>query len=289
MDNFSYFHLCNHRIKKSARDGEITTIDVESGSGFTDVIINGAVVLELLEVRVLEYDPNIRESVDFYYDNTEREQTYEDDDEDGLYDQADHILVDYSKYFIPGATISEPLPSGMYEPTLHNRIRWSVKPPIKYQVKAKVKYTHQAYENFLPANCPVCGGKGWFIDILNKDGAFEVPTGIQKIAQRIVKDLLTEVKSQRFNLDYGTTVKKDGLANSADDNQLFDNIRMAVSDVENNYLNQQQNIITQLEPDEILFELITDDVSRLSTNLTIVIIRLRIRTAMQEETFQLGF
>jgi hypothetical protein len=289
MDNFSYFHLCNHRIRKTPSDGEETLLTVHAGKDLIDVLINAAIVLEILEVRALEYDPKDVEIIDFYYDNDEKEQDYDDADQgEAYYDDKNEFVVDYSKYFQEGETISDPLPRGFYQAMLHNRIKWGVKPPKKYQVKAKVRYTTITFENYKPFECPICNGKGWFVDIMDKDGMFKVASGIVKIAQRVVKDLMTEKQSQLFDLDYGKEIKKDSQRFSNDDEQLFNSIRMTISEVEDDYLNEQQEVIRNLQNDEILQALITDKVSRHPTNPTIIIIQLRIRTMSEEQLFQIG-
>lgn len=290
LDNFTYFHLCNHRLRKSAREGVVTDIVVESSDNLIDTVINGAVLLEIYEVRALEYDTADAEIIDLYYDNDKRDQTYDDvDPGDAYYDEQDLYIVNYGKYFKEGNTASEPLPKSFYEPILHNRIRWIVKPPRKYQVSAKVRYTHEAYDNYRPTDCPICGGRGWFIDILSKDGTFERPIGIVKVAQRIVKDFLTEVGTQLFDPTYGTNVKKQAMLNSSDDEMLFNSIRAAASEVEDQYLTDQQNMITALELDETLISLNVENVYRLSQKRTVVIVQLRIRTQTDEQVFKFGY
>ena len=289
MDSFTYFHLCDHRIKKSARDGEVVTLFVDHGKDLIDIVVNGAVVLEIYEVRAVDYDKDDAEIIDFYYDNDQREQTYDDvDPGEAYYDEKEIYIVNYGKYFENGENISRPLPPSYYEPILHNRIRWIVKPPQRYQVLAKIKYTYDSYENYRPIDCPICGGKGWFIDILNKDGEFGTPDGVIKIAQRVVKDLLTELGTQVFDPTYGTTVKREVVANSADDDAVFNSIRMAVSVVEDQYLTDQQALITTLEPEETLTALNVEDVYRLTAKPTVIFLQLRITNLTDQQVFKFG-
>lgn len=290
MDQFRYFHLCDHKIQKSPTEGEASEIVVTTSGDQIDTLINGAIVLEIHEVRVLEYNPKDFEIRDFYYDNQYRDQTYDDvDPGESYYDERDLFIVDYSKFFKPGKTISDPLPPEFYEPTLHNRIRWLVKPPLKYQVKAKVRYTHIAYTTYPASECPICGGKGWFVDILSKNKRFEEISGIEKIAQRVVKDLLTELGTQILDLTYGTTLKQEATLNVTNDDQLFNLIRMTVSDVEDVYLADQQEKISDLPETEILLGLTTDEVFRSSKNPTVIVIQIRLRTAVEEQAFRIGF
>jgi hypothetical protein len=181
------------------------------------------------------------------------------------------------------------LPDTFYAPILHNRIQWNVKPPKKYQVTAEVRFSNAGYQIYRAADCPVCGGLGWFVDILNKNGQFQQPTGIAKVAQRVVKDFLTELGTSVFDDAYGTTIKRDAMDYVADDESLFNQIRISVSNVEDGYLDDQQNVIRDLSSDEILQSLMVEDVYRSTQNPTLVIVRLKIETVDESKTFQLGF
>lgn len=290
MDSFKYFHICDHRRRIPAESSNDFTIDVETGGTQIDTVLRGGILLEVNEIRVLEYDPNDVQIIDFFYDNESRLQRYEDTvPGQSYYDERELFIVDYSRYFpISGSDVSNKLPPSFYEPVLHNRLRWLVKPPKKYRIIGKVRYTHDRYETFHQRDCPFCAGKGWFIDILNKEGAFQNSTGPYRIAQRVVKDLLTVKNTQRFDEAYGTTLKTEALYLSEDDDRLFDLIRMTVSEVEDEYLSEQQEKLQQLDPDETLLTLITEDIRRSPSNRTVVMIRLRIVTRESSETFQLG-
>lgn len=265
------------------------TFSIESNDEQIQILTNGAAIINIQEVRALEYD-EVSEIVDAYYDNLDSEQTYDDKDPgEAYYDDKKQFLVDYSKYFQEGKEISDPLPDTFFVPILHNRIQWSVKPPRKYQVTAEVRFSSVGYQTYRSVDCPVCGGLGWFVDILNKNGQFQQPTGIAKVAQRVVKDFLTEMGTQLFDNDYGTTIKKDAMDYTADDETLFNQIRITVSNVEDGYLDDQQNIIRQLSSDEILQSLIVEDVFRSAQNPALVIVRLKIETVDETKVFQLGF
>lgn len=289
VDNFSYFHLCDHQIQRVQNKGTVMIFPIESNNEPIQVLVNGGAVIRIQEVRVLEYDA-VTEIVDGYYDNIDNEQTYDDKDPGEVYyDDKKRFVVDYSKYFQEGEKLSNPLPNDFYSPILHNRIEWLVRPPKKYQVTAEVRFLHSGYQTYRAAECPICGGLGWFIDILNKNGQFQQPKGIEKIAQRVVKGFLTEVGTQMFDDSYGTTVKKDAMRLSSNDDSLFNEIRIAISNVEDEYLNDQQNIITQLSSDEILLSLSAENVFRSTQNPTTVFIHLKIETSEDEKIFQLGF
>ena len=288
MDEFSYFHLCDHRIKKPLSAGDIKDITVTNSGKQIDTVINAAIVHEVFEVRVLEGN-NDAEIEDFFYDNEKRLQTYDDvDPGDSYYDDKEQFIVDYSKYFKEGNAVSEPLPPSFYEPILHNRLKWLVKPPKRYVVNAKVRYTNEQFYNYYPEDCPICAGKGWFVDILNKEGEFIVPTGIEKVAQRVVKDLLTQVGTQPFDPNYGTTIKEDLMVISGSDEDLFDALRLSVSSVEDQYLSAQQERLEYLSGDETLNALIIENVLRSAKNTNVIILQLRIQTEEEDRTFRLG-
>ncbi|MGG4438307.1 hypothetical protein AAXE64_27530 [Priestia megaterium] len=286
MDKFSYFHICDHRIKRSSRIGEVVTLDVENSGDLIDIIINGGVVLKIFEVRVLNYDKDDAEIIDFYYDNYMRTQTYDSTNPgESYYDEKEAFIINYGKFFKVGQNVSEPLPPGYYEPTLHNRIKWSIKPPIKYRVTAEVKYNAVEYDYHALADCPVCGGRGWFVDIFNQSGEFKTMKGVLQIAQRVIKDFLTEEGSHILDIDYGTKVKRRLIENSNDDEQLFNTIRMEVSTIEDAYLTQQQDRIMELSDEEVLQNLLVEDVSRSTKNPLVVIVKLRIITPLEDEIF----
>jgi hypothetical protein len=127
------------------------------------------------------------------------------------------------------------------------------------------------------------------VDLLNKNGAFVQPVGIIKVAQRVVKDFLTEVGTSIFDSNYGQKIRDDMLTYSNDDERLFDIIRLAFSSVEDNYLNNQQNIILTLQPDEILIDLSVESIYRNPSNATMIIVQLRIVTSTEDQVLQIGF
>lgn len=292
MDNFSYFHLCDHNIKQPIDQGQKVTILVNSSGGPVDIVINGATILQVLEVRAVEYDPNVVAISDFYYDNTDVDpsQTYDStDDSDSYYDDQAAYLVNYGQYFEKGATVSDLLPGGYYEPFLHNRLKWSVKPPVTYQVTAIVRYSGSQYKRYVDGDCPVCGGKGWFVDLLTKDGTFLQPEGVVKVAQRVVKDLLTELGTSILDINYGQTLRDDMVNYAKDEGQMFNLIQLAVSNVEDNYLNEQQMIITTLQSDEIMVSITVDSIARSPYKNTTIILQLRITTQTEDQVLQVGF
>ena len=289
MDLFSYYHICDHRILKNQRSGQVEEITVNSGKGQVHKIINGATVINILEIRVIEFDPNDRAVKDFYYD-TEDDQTYVDPDNgEGYYDEMEDFVVEYAPFFEPGKTISNPIPSGWYEPYLHNRVRWLVKPPIKYVVKATLKYTSQEYDTYTLNTCPICDGKGWFVDLFNRNGKFEKVSGVIKVGQRVLKDLITEVNTHPFDSTYGTELKKDVIGNMFLEEELEDYVRTVVSSVEDQYLTNQQEILNTLDDSEILTSLSVEKVYQSPTKKMRIMIDLVLETEETNQLLRVGF
>lgn len=287
MKDFQYLHLCNHTFKISKKDGVEREIVINNdGTSLIDIIVNKAVVLEIIEVRVLESRPYLK-IADFEYDNDKTLQTYEDvDSEDGYYDDSDNFVVDYSQYM--RFDLDGSLPKEFYEPTLHNRIRWNVRPPSKYVVKARILYSKNGEITYKPDECLRCQGKGWYVDILNNDGRFEVPTGVSKIVQRVVKDILTKAQSNRFDLSEGTMLHIQMTESKGDDERLFDDIRLIVSDVEDKYLTRQLDVLNELRDDETLVSLRVQNISRSKRNITMIFLELGVTTKNNYEIFRVA-
>lgn len=283
-----YFHLCNHQFKKQDYDGEIHDISVKNSKTQVDIIIDGATVLDIIEVRALMYDP-FKKIDPFFYDNEKKNQTYEDvDDEDGYYDDVNNRIIDYAQYFKDGETVSEPLPQEFYQSFLHNRIKWNVKPPTEYIVKAKVYFSGGKVMTYDIGDCPVCQGKGWFVDVLNFNGVYVEAEGITRIAQRVVKDFLTKVNSSIINLEYGTLVWSVIARGTTDDEVLFDDIRLILSEIEDNYIERQTERISELEDDEILVRLNTKQISRSSSDQRRIVIDLQIQTQAENRVLRIA-
>jgi hypothetical protein len=292
MMDFKFLHLCNHVFKSVNPEGEIREIEViHEGEDLIDLVIGGAVLLGIMEVRVIEVKP-FQKIDDFLYDNNKKLQTFEDvDSEDGYFDDAEGFIVDFSPYFkgVTPGNPSNPIPTEYYEPYLHNRIKWNVNPPIKYLVKGKVLF-HGGNKKTYPMNeCPRCQGNGWFVDILNQDGKFEESSGLSKIAQTIIKDFLTKLGSSVLDRDYGTLAHEQLALSNAEDNKMFDDLRLIVSEVEDKYLSKQASNLSNLNPDEILVALRINDVYRPTPQSRKIVMELKIITMVSNGLFRIAY
>ena len=275
---FQFFHLCDHRFNDSGRDESEHEITVVNSGKATDVVVNGATLLEIHDVFAIDYDP-LKKTVPFVYDNNQKTQTYEDtDEEDGYYDDADSYYIDYEQHFEKGSKISNALPHDYYQPFLHNRIKWNVKPPKKYIVKATVLFADGQYKTYTINDCPKCQGKGWFVDIVDNKGVFTRDKGLIKVTQRFIKDLLTEVNTNLLDTLYGTTVRQTIGNTRKDDELLFDEIRMIISEVEDKYISRQAERINELNPSEILETARCTNIFRPKQNPMAIVVELEIRT-----------
>lgn len=283
---YKYFHLCTHEGNRSDDQGERRIVQVKNDGTLIDVLIRAATVLRIEEVRVISYDEDL-DRKELVYDEPTGRYTYEDEDEDeGYYDDPAKNYLPYAEFFPEGAVISSPLPEYSYEPYVHNRIKWNVVPPQEYEVTIWVKFAESRKKTHEARSCPHCQGKGWFVDIIDNSGRFHLDEGIEKITQRIIKDLLTELYSSRLNLEYGTLLKQTVAAQSTDDEMLFDDIRMIVSEVEDNYLSRQSEFVSTLSLEETLRSCTVSRVQRSSRDKRGIVIELKIQTELEIGDFQ---
>lgn len=283
---FRFFHLCDHVLfnKDTAPHEREITIKTQ-GTGI-DILFDGGIVKSIKSVRAITYTPRVTRDT-FLYDNNKDSHTYEDvDEKDGYYDGSNYFYVNYDTYFKPGAVISEPLPTEFYRPFLHNRIKWSVEAPLTYLVEATVQFSTRRTESHTLSDCPQCQGKGWFADILDSKGRFHTDDGVMKIAQRVVKDLLTELQSSVLNLQYGTRIKQTTAGVVKEDEVLFDDIRLIVSEVEDRYLFRQQDEYDSINPDERLVKLWLRSIARSPKDVRRLVMELQIETEEEVKTFR---
>lgn len=289
MKEFKFLHLCDHTFKQTNADGVQREVIVKNKQGsLTDLLINGAVVLDIVEVRALEYTPVPRIS-EFLYDNPNKEQTYEDvNAEDAYYDKDDGFIIDYSKYFPAGASISQPLPNEFYEPFLHNRIKWNVSPPLKYRVTATILFKSGQKVLYTLEDCSRCQSKGWFVDLLDKNGTFQIATGMDRVIQKVIKALLTKLGTNVLDMTDGTTLNQSMSDYSGDDEKLFDDIRLILSEVEDRLLTAQSEFLDELADDEILVALRVQNIFRSKKNPTLIVLELKIDTIANSNTFRIS-
>lgn len=282
MDRFQFFHLCNHKFPLVATTPSVHTISVENSGDFIDILIERARILDIIEVRVTSL-PEVGPSAEFDFDN-EDDQNYEDlDVQDGYFDDDTTLNVDYRPFY----TNNIPIPSSYYGLYLHNRIKWSVKPPAAYSVTARVLFSSGDYQTYEKAECPRCQGNAWYIDLFNTNSVFQSATGIEYVAQRIIKDLFTEISSNPFDLTYGTTLQRQMFQMDLTDSALFNHIRSAVSDVQRQYLLRQAPLLTSLVPAERLISLAVANVERSPNFPSRILLDLMIRTEVDVQSLRI--
>lgn len=279
MDTFQYFHLCNHQFSTSESEPLLRTFTVQNSGDLIDILIERARLLDIIEIRVLEY-PSTPAPTEFEFDNTD-DQNYEDvDAQDGYFDDDTSLTVDYRNYFtlVNGAYQALPLPRSFYSPYLHNRIRWNVKPPNAYVVTAKVVFSASETVVYNRNDCPRCQGQSWYVDLVNTTHRFVEAAGIEFVAQRIIKDLFTEFGSNTFDATYGTLLRKQILQLETDDEGIFNYIRATVADVQNKYLFRQAPLLTNLPSTQRLVSLSVGNIERMAKSPFHIIVDLVIQT-----------
>lgn len=283
---YKYFHLCTHETKVNNDENNTRIVNVKNGGGLIDTLILGATVLEIAEIRVLEYDPSL-DRKELVYDEPTGRYTYEDEDEDeGFYDDPSVYFIKYGDFFPEGAVISEPLPRYAFEPYVHNRIKWNVTPPIEYEATIRVRFPKAGVMRHEPKDCPICQGKGWFVDLLSNHGRFNLDRGIEKIVQRILKDLLTELYTNKLSLEYGTMLNQVIATTNTDDEAMFDDIRMIVSEVEDLYLARQTEVASNLLKEESLRSCTVSKIHRSARDQRRIVLELRIQTESELRDFK---
>lgn len=282
MDRFQYFHLCNHTFSTSTTDPSIKTITVQNSGDLIDILIERARILDIISVYVAER-PVVGPSSDFNYDNLD-DQNYEDSDvQDGYFDDDELPLVDYRTYYDQNI----PLDASFYSLYLHNRIKWKVKPPFKYTVTAKIQFSAIEETVYDQPDCPRCQGNAWYIDLVNTFNVFQESAGIEYVAQRVVKDLFTEITTNLFDVNYGTTLQRQMFQMNLSDDTLFNHIRAAVADVQSNYLLRQAPILNQLMPNQRLVSLTVGNIQRGSDAVSRILVDLVIRTEQEIQSLRI--
>jgi hypothetical protein len=149
-----------------------------------------------------------------------------------------------------------------YEPFTHNKIMWvgihKPNPGDTYIVDYETtKLTATQYDD--PENCPRCGGKGWYVGLLDNDeNKIYSVTGINKMMQDIIKIMLT-IK----NSNYGTLIPSMAGTQSADIDTMVTQIASAIRDVESQYMKMQLDLIANGAPlpdDEKLYKIEIRDI-----------------------------
>ena len=280
MDQFQFFHLCNHQFHISSTDPNVYTIDVQNSGDLIDVLIERARITEIVNIVV---DPTsaVAPPNEFDFDNTD-DQNYEDVDvQDGYFDDDVSMNVDYRPY------VTTPVPPTYYGLYLHNRIKWNVKPPSSYQVTAKVLFTSLETQTYNRADCPRCQGNSWYVDLFNPQRFFAQATGIDYVAQRVVKDLFTELGGNPFDTLYGTTLSRQVFQMGLNDEGLFNHIRSVISTIQDQYLRRQAPLLSSLDPSQRLVNLTVNQIKRSTSNNLGIMIDILVRTVTETRSLRI--
>jgi hypothetical protein len=279
MDPFRYFHLCNHKFLITENDNVTQELIITNNGTFIDILSSNIRVTAILEVTALQYPPATPADEAVVYDAGYTL------DSTGFYDVDDSSIVDYST-FVDSNGLPIPLPVAFYGTYLHNRIRWNVVPPQVYKVKLKTVRTDTSTKEVLRLECPRCQGNAWFIDILDQYGVMSIATGIDKVAQRFIKDLITQLGANALDRGYGTVLHKQitNYASNLSDEKMADDIRLIISGVEDNYLSRQALEIKLLSASEILVRATCELVERSASTPSTITVRIAITTRLETRT-----
>lgn len=253
MRGYRYMHVCRHRFSSGTVEATIDSPELFSETGkMTATLVDGANVLEIMEVRVekYQYDKEYRTA----YDVNGRPTRYDEGGTDGRFDDDSEFRVDFGQFFRPGETLSDPIPPTMYRSFLHNRIEFLVYPPTSFRVKMRVRYTDARATIYDAKSCPRCSGRGWYIDLLDEQGEFVQAFGSEHVLQDFVKILLMRVGSSALDRTNGSRLYEVAGANeSADDLEL--RIAAIISECATNYIEQQAVVdTTEYDAEEILLD-----------------------------------
>lgn len=253
MRGYRYLHVCRHRFSSGTVEATIDSPELFSEANkMTATLIEGANVLEILEVRVerYAYDDTNRSA----YDVVGRATKFDEGGPNSRFDDDRGFRVDFGPYFKPGETLSEPIPKTMYRSFLHNRIEFLVYPPISFRVKMRVRYTDARETIYDATRCPRCEGRGWYIDLLDEKGEFGEAIGGEHVIQDFVKIMLMRVGSSMLDRWNGSRLHEvAGSSETADEVEL--QVSAIISECAANYLEQQAVTDTSLyAPDEVLLD-----------------------------------
>lgn len=252
MRGYRYMHVCRHRFSSGKVEGVIDSPELFSEDGKpTIVLIDGAYVIEIIEVRVRRENYVVKTPTT--YDDYTALKTFDDPDAgEGYFDQDSDYKHDFTPYFDPGEDISNPIPPSLYRSFLHNRIQFLVYPPDAFFVKMRVRYGDSRETYYTDQDCPRCDGRGWYIDLVNEDGQFGEANASEHIIQDFVKELISRTGSSRIDLSAGSRLYT--MVGSNVDAEEFElQISEIVSETVNAYLEQQELADTaDYAPEEIL-------------------------------------
>lgn len=254
MRGFRYMHRCSHRFSSGDDERIVESSELFLTEGrSTAVLIDGANVLDILEVRVKDYeytrvDPSA-------YDEYDRVITYDDADHgEGFFDDLNDGRVDYGQFFLPGKSVSEPIPPALYRQFLHNRIEFLAGPPKSFFATFKIRYRPEPNATHVPAECPRCGGRGWFIDLVDERGDYHQADGAHHVVQDFIRILLTDKGDSRLDTDAGSRLRTI-MGRALTPDALEVEVAAMVSEATEQYLRAQADTDTSdYAPEEVLYQ-----------------------------------
>lgn len=289
MRGFRYMHKCSHRFSSGKDERIVDTSELFLTAGkATAVLMDGVNVLEILEVRVIDYVfNNVKPSS---YDEYERVITYDDTDEgEGFFDDLNEGRVDFGQYFRPGQPVSDPIPRTLYRQTLHNRIEFLVAPPKSFVAKIRVRHRESGDETYVPKDCPRCSGRGWFIDLVDERGGVHMADGAHHVVQDFIRILLQNQGDSRLDRTSGSRFRSImGRALPLEDLEV--EISSMVSEATEQYLTAQAEVDTSsYDPEEILLQVTLASIEQDTTDRRNFRINLVFVTGAGERGFILNY
>jgi hypothetical protein len=283
MDALLYFRVCNHEIKTLSPpqyvEEKITSGRLTQHSLSNIIFDESSVRIQLIDSSSVPVGDKLSEMKydhDHYFDDADLNKYFFD--------------IESSYYFDFGnIPVGVDIDSSLYTIEYGRVIKWLVRPPLTY----KVIYLYQP--NTLVSSfktrglCERCDGFGWYVDIADEAGYDSEVTGIDKVAQRIIKDLLTPLGANDLDTTYGSRLKTVVFdrSDTLSDEQLFLEVSDVISEVEQYYLNTQAGMLEMLSNDEILIRLFLNQSYRDESKLDTIIIELYVETRTNARTLRI--
>jgi hypothetical protein len=283
MDSFQYFRVCSHEfvtIPATETREEFIFSKGELEQVLSESIMNGVPTITLIDNSSI---PSETPPEEMYYDST----NYSFDETNTLRGYYDIDINFYHTF--PTSNITTPIEGTLYEILFDRIVRWKVRPPISYKVIYQIRPKTQIVEKKSARDCPRCDGFNWYLDITDIDGSFSGISGIDKVAQRVIKDLLTDKEESDFDIEYGSSLVNFmyNRSPSVSEQQLYTEISSIVSDTERIYLQHQINVIDSLSDDEILIRLGLYDIYRSEQEPTKVVMDIFVETRTNAQTLRI--
>lgn len=130
----------------------------------------------------------------------------------------------------------------------HNKIKWfSSDKPVTGSSYKVIYNARSSVPTYDAETCPICSGNGWYVDTLNREtGGVTYTTGLEKLAQQVIKFLLSEKVG-----NYGTMITSL-VAKSFSEDELTTAVEQEIMLAESNLIDYQAEIMSSTEalPDD---------------------------------------